>query len=410
MNRKLNTILIIALAAILISLGLAGCSGSVAKKGWAGVSAIDDTLIFVNMSGNIYSIDSTNNTVVGTPVKFQITSSGGISCLPSSCGGSSTSPIASYSSPSINGDMAIIGGNDGRVRAYPYLDGQLRENIRWTYPPDTSLGYSIIGGLALSGDKVFFASVNGTIYALNAAEGYKVWSTDLGTKIWSAPAVDGDTVYISGFDKNLYALNAADGTIKWQYQTNGAMSATPIVDNGIVYVGGYDRTFYAISTTTHQLVWKFPTAGNTSNVPDNWFWVTPIIHNGLIYAANLDGKVYVLDAATGRLNRVVDFATGFQKPGISSTPVVVDDLVVVAVTDLTKSTTKVNSATASKIFAINTVTGGQSELTNFKESINSPLVAHNDKVYVHTSIDNLFVVNPQNGATQSISLTASTSK
>jgi outer membrane protein assembly factor BamB len=410
LNRKLRTILLIALVVILVSLGLAGCSGSVAKKGWAGVSAINDTLIFVNMSGRIYSVDGATNTVVGSPVKFEITSSGTLSCLPSSCGGASVTPIGSYASPTVNGEMAIIGGSDGRVRAYPYIDGQLRENIRWTYPPDTSLGYSIIGGLAVAGDKVFFASVDGTVYALNAAEGYKVWSTELGSKVWSAPVVDGDTVYVSGFDKNLYALNATDGTIKWQYQINGAMSATPIVDNGIVYVGGYDRTFYAISTTTHQLAWKFPAAGNTSNAPDNWFWTTPVLHNGLIYAANLDGKVYVLDAATGQLKRAVEFATGFQKPGISSSPVVVDDLVVIAVTDLTKSTTKLNSTTASKIFVIDTLAGRESELTGFKESINSPLFAHNGKVYVHTSIDNFFVVNPQNGATQSISLTASTSK
>ena len=410
LNRKLRTILLISLVVILVSLGLAGCSGSVANKGWAGVSAINDTLIFVNMSGRIYSVDGTANTVVGTPVNFAITSSGGISCLPSSCGGNSTSPIASYASPTINGEMAIIGGSDGRVRAYPYIDGQLRENVRWTYPPDTSLGSSIIGGLAVAGDNVFFASVNGTVYALNAAEGYKVWSTELGSKVWSAPAIDGDTLYIGAFDKNLYALNAADGTIKWQYQIDGAMSATPVVGNGIVYVGGYDRTFYAISTTTHQLVWKFPAAGNTSNTPDNWFWATPVLHNGLIYAANLDGKVYILDAATGQLKRTVDFATGFQKPGISSTPAVVNDLIVVAVTDLTKSSTKLNSSTASKLFAIDTVNNKESELTGFKESIESPLFAFNGKVYVHTSIDNLYVVNPQNGATQSISLTVSTSK
>jgi len=447
LNRKFRTILLIALVVILVSLGLAGCSGSVAKKGWAGVTAVDNTLIFTSMSGQIYTVDGATGNVSGTPIKFQIpVSSGGLSCIPS-CGGSSSSPIAAYSSPLVNGDMVIIGGSDGRVYSYQLIDGQLGEqqqkNSSWRYPPfpsppdgtlGSNVGSSIVGGLAVADDTVFFASVNGGVYALNATDGRLMWvsklgkdgvsvintinseeletsfAKKLGSKIWAGPAVDGNTVYIGTFDKKLYALNATDGTLKWSYETKGAISATPVIANGIVYAGDYDRVFYAIDASTGALVWEYPAAGTDVGAPDNWFWVKSVVHDGLVYAPNLDGKIYVLDATNGQLKKSIDLSAGFKKAGISAEPVVIGDLIVVALTDMTKSTTKMNSTTASKIFAINTVTLTQSELTSFKESINASFFAYDGSVYIHTTLDNFYKVDPKNGSIQIISLTASTSK
>jgi len=400
LKKKIKIALLISLALILLTLGLVGCTSQPAARGWAGVTAINDTLILTTMSGRLYSVNSADNSILGTAVKFEITASGGLSCVPS-CNGPSATPIAVYASPATGLEMAIIGGFDGRVYAFPLLDGQLREQYRWKYPPDGDVGGNIVGGLALSGDSVYFASINGTVYALNAAEGYKEWAVELGNKVWSAPAVDGETVYIGCFDKNLYALNAADGSIKWQFAAEGAIGATPILDNGLVYFGGYDRAFYAVDTATGQLVWKFPAEGAAVK-PENWFWAQPILHNGIIYAPNLDGKVYALDAATGSLQETFSFETAtFSNGAIASSPVVVGDMVVVAITNLSKS--------VSRVFVIDTPDRTR-EVASFSEGINAPLFALNGRVYLHTTKDNFFAIDPATGATLKINLNGTTSK
>ncbi len=403
MNKKLKLGIIIALTVILVLLGLVGCTSQTPARGWAGVAAIGDTLIFSNMAGSIYSIDGSTNAVIGAPVKFtEIVAAGGFLGL--SCSGPTSKAIPVYAAPAINGDTVIFGGFNGKVYAYPILDGALREQYRWRYPPqdNTTVGGNIVGGVAVAGDKVFFTSVNGTVFALNAAEGYKVWSVELGNKVWSSPAVDNDTVYIGCFDKKMYALNAADGTVKWQLPVEGAISTTPIIDNGVLYFGDYSRAFYAVNTTNGQLIWKFPATVDDANAPGNWFWAKAVLHNGIIYAPNLDGKVYAIDAGNGTLKQTFSFeTTTFKNPAISSSPVLVGDTIVVGITDLAKN--------VSRVYAIDTPDRTR-ELASFTEGIDASLFAYNGKVYLHTTKDNFYTVDPQTGVMQQISLTAGTSK
>src|SRR5690554_584271 len=49
------------------------------------------------------------------------------------------------------------------------------------------------------------------------------WSTDLGVELWSTPVAAGDVVLVGGIDGTLFALDAADGTLAWEVQTGGAL-------------------------------------------------------------------------------------------------------------------------------------------------------------------------------------------
>jgi outer membrane protein assembly factor BamB len=390
-----NTIALIAL--ILVLLLLASCTGGVVSRGWAGVTKINDTLIFAAMSGKVYSVDTSGN-VLGEPISLVVAASGGLSCIPS-CGGQQTRAIAMYASPGVSGDLVYFAGNDGRVHAYQLVEGRLRDQTRWIYPPDGDLGSTIIGGLTIANDKIFLSSATGAVYALTAAEGYKEWSINLDQKIWSTPAVGTDTIYIGSFDKKLYALDIASGTIKWEYTTEGAISAPPLVDNDIIYIGSYDRHIYALDKTG-ALLWKYPSTENVTNSPENWFWVQPLIVNGVLYAPCLDGKVYVIDASNGGFIDSIDLRYNDNKGSISSSPVIVDNMMVIAVSDLAKKT--------SRVYAIDTTNRNVRELTGFTtEAINAPLFTSEGIVYIHTTSDVFYGLNAQNGALQKFSLTTS---
>jgi outer membrane protein assembly factor BamB len=398
-NKKtllLVTVLILSLFLLVSCIG-----GGTVARGWAGVSEIDDTLVFASMTGKIYSVNSADGTVRGDPIKMVMAASGGLSCIPS-CGGQQTSAIAIYASPGVAGDLVYIGGyNDGKVYAYQLVDGKLKEEPLWTYPRQGDLGASIIGGLTVANGKLYFSTASGTVYALTAAEGYKEWSYNIGKKIWSAPAVEGDTLYISSFDKKVYALDIATGAKKWEYETGGALSATPLVKDGLVYIGSYDRHFYALDTSG-KLVWKFPVDDDMTDAPSNWFWVGPIVHNDVIYAPCLDGKVYVLNALTGSYIDTIDLRpdTANIDVAISSSPVLINDMMVVAATRLYKNS-------GSYIYKIDITNGTRTELTRFNEGVNAPLFANGEFVYLHTTRDNFYKVNLLSGEKTQITLTAS---
>ena len=379
---------------ILVLLLLAGCIGGTgaAARGWAGISELNNTLIFASMTGNIYAVDSASGTVSGTPIRLVLTASGGLL----SCRGPQTSPIAIYGSPGTTGDLVIIGGYNGKVYAFPLVDGKFRDQVRWEYPPSTQggLGTYIIGGLTVANDKVYFAAADGTVYALTTTDGYKEWSYSIGQKIWSTPTIVGDTLYIGSFDKKLYALNASTGVKKWEFATDGVISAPPVVSGNLVYFGSYDRHFYAVDAESGQLVWKFPADGGTLDSPKNWFWVKPVISGGTIYAPCLDGRVYALNASTGSLIAAINLG----KP-VASAPVVVGDSVIVAATDLAKNT--------SRVYAISTVNQQSRELTSLNEGIDAALFASGGTVYIHTARDGFYGLNVQNGARQQFSLTVS---
>ena len=73
----------------------------------------------------------------------------------------------------------------------------------------------------------------------------------------SSPAVVDGVVYIGSLDDNLYALNAANGDKLWDYNTKGGIYSSPAVANGIVYIDStFEGNVYALNATNGAKLWK----------------------------------------------------------------------------------------------------------------------------------------------------------
>ncbi|MBN1644365.1 MAG: PQQ-binding-like beta-propeller repeat protein [Dehalococcoidales bacterium] len=386
----LTTVSVLVLSMLVVS----GCVGGVSSRGWAGGIVSDGILFAASMNGKIIAIDAGSGEILGSPVQLVVQSSGGLSCLPSSCGGgATTSAVVIYSSPVVQNNIVYIGGSDGKLHGYPFIDNTLRTNPEWLYPKSGSLSGAIIGNIVVVNDSIYFATANGNVYALNAEDLSEKWAQpyEIGSKVWSAPAVEGDTLYVGSLNRKLYAIDAIAGTLKWEYEFDGAINSAPLVYNGKVYIGDFSRHFYALDANSGQLVWEFPSADKSADNPQNWFWAKPVVLNGVIYAPCLDGNVYALNADNGSL--VHRYVLG---DSISSSPVVIGDTIAVATTDLYKKT--------GKVYIIDTLNKTQKELESFAEGINAPLFAYNGVVYVHTTKDNLYGLNPETHTKQTFSL------
>jgi outer membrane protein assembly factor BamB len=62
----------------------------------------------------------------------------------------------------------------------------------------------------------------------------------------SSPALGNGVLYVGSENGSLYAVNAADGHDLWSFETGGKVTASPTLVDGIVYVGSHDGTVYAI--------------------------------------------------------------------------------------------------------------------------------------------------------------------
>lgn len=119
-------------------------------------------------------------------------------------------------------------------------------SIEWSFAARNP-EYSLVlpkSGPALDGERVYFGSDSGTMWALNQNDGSVAWSysTLFGTgkkRIFSSPAVYGGTVYFGAYDGNFYALDSTTGKKKWMYMEADwvGSSPTPAPDLGLVFIG-----------------------------------------------------------------------------------------------------------------------------------------------------------------------------
>lgn len=393
-HSRLLPLLLALLVGVMVASGCMRTTG--VARGWSGATVDDGILFFGSTKGEIVAVDVSNGNLnqLGATVKIEMASSGGgLACIPTTCGGPRTTAVAIYGAPVVRDKedekLVFIGGYDGKVRAFLFQGNSLRNEPRWIYPREGTIGAPIVGGLVVAQDKLYFASSNGKVYALNAADGFKEWEFEAGDKIWSTPVIDGETLYIGCFDRSLYALNTTDGTEKWHFETGGAIATTPVVYDNRVYFGSFDRYFYAVNAISGQKIWRFPASDEAEDMPSNWFWAKPLLHSGIIYAPCLDGKVYAFDAESG--DKIIEFDLGSP---ISSSPVLVGSLVVAA-------TQKGN------VYTLDTANNQQKQLAILEEDekVYAPLFAHQGTVYVHAASDKLYAIDVESGASKKFTLT-----
>lgn len=188
----------------------------------------------------------------------------------------------------------------------------------WTFvPPVGQLSHPIAEG----GGRIFAQSVDGPLYALDAATGAVVWKRWIGGEsTYSGAMVAGGVVYV-GAQTKLFALDAATGVTLWKSLADHfgvACVSTPAVSGAFVVITTFDGV-WAFDRTTGALVWSLPwTRGDCSSAS---------IVDGAVYAAAWRTEVK-LDLATGAVIWRKTLQVGNRA---SSSPAVSDGVVIIHV-------------------------------------------------------------------------------
>jgi len=161
--------------------------------------------------------------------------------------------------------------------------------------------------------RVFAPSGDGKFYALNATTGAFDWSYPMQSRA-GANFADGK-VYIGSLwpDNKLYALNATTGAYIWSFQVGGDYTAgSPSLADGKVFFGAGDWNIYALNASTGTLIWSYQTGGYTVHS-------LPSVVDGKVIIGSDDGKVYALNATDGSLiwNYTAGYATTWMAPAVA---------------------------------------------------------------------------------------------
>lgn len=203
--------------------------------------------------------------------------------------GEDIDPVALYGTPGAAGGNVFIPTHEDTLYAVDAETGR----IAW---PPFQTGGSLIGGVAVSEDTLYFGSDDGKVYALDVASGSIRWAPfETGEGVWSRPVLANGQLFVTSLDGKLYVLSASDGRELWTFETGAGIASPPVVDTaaGQVYIAGFDSKLRAIDLDSHEQNW--------SVTADNWFWTEPLVAGATVYAGSLDGKVYAIDTATGDL-------------------------------------------------------------------------------------------------------------
>ncbi|ERH08985.1 MAG: hypothetical protein J07HX64_00737 [halophilic archaeon J07HX64] len=121
---------------------------------------------------------------------------------------------------------------------------------------------SVVGGT------VFAGSLDGRLYALDAATGEQVWTVDTGDAVRTSPAVAGATALVAG-GVTVYALAAASGGQLWRFEMDSTVVSSPTVADSTVVVGDDRGRVSALDIVSGEHRWTFETGDSVRILADS---------------------------------------------------------------------------------------------------------------------------------------------
>ncbi|HEY0393754.1 MAG TPA: PQQ-binding-like beta-propeller repeat protein [Candidatus Elarobacter sp.] len=226
------------------------------------------------------------------------------------------------SSPTLAGDVLLIGGGDGALRALDARSG--RE--RWRFMTRGRVRATP----AVHVGRVFIASFDGDVYAADLATGKQLWrfeteghGLDSGKfgydrrSVQSSPAVAGGVVTFGSRDGHFYGVDETTGKERWRlHDTVWWINASPAMENGRAIATSSDgRYVEAVEAATGKPLWTFDAGAN--------FFGSAAIAGDVVFAGDFEGRLHAIDKSTGKA------LWRFQAEGsrIVTSPVVADDRV-----------------------------------------------------------------------------------
>ncbi len=219
-------------------------------------------------------------------------------------------------SPSLIGDLVIVGDLDGTLHARARADG----SPRWRF----KTGDKIMGAAnhAASVGLVVVGSYDGKVYAVDARSGALRWTYTTDNFVHTSPAVAGDRAVVGGCDGKVHLIAVADGSSLGTIGIGAQTGSSVAMDGrGRAYLGHYGNQFLCLDTAAQSKVWTYEDRAFP-------YFSSAAVGDGLIVFGGRDKRLHAADVATGAARW-----TYRAKGKVDGSPIIVGDKVVLASED-----------------------------------------------------------------------------
>jgi outer membrane protein assembly factor BamB len=155
-------------------------------------------------------------------------------------------------SPIVVDDRLVIGSANGMVFAR-----DMQRPIRpWTFQMPGRFDVKPLH----TGNHIVLADSQGNYAFINALDGTARWRGRTFGPIKAAPLADEEKVYIASTDRTLYALDQNSGGDVWTYRAEGELTQNPTLIGKTLYLPVAQHGMLALNTDTGQPRWQLSEA------------------------------------------------------------------------------------------------------------------------------------------------------
>ena len=154
----------------------------------------------------------------------------------------------SWGPMAVNGERIYIATIEHKVLAVNFET----ESLDWS----VDLGAAIAGGVNLVDGKLVVGTFTDQIIALDPQTGEKLWEAAADGWVWQAPVIEGETLYATDLGGVLRAVTLADGALVWTANLGVAVQAAPAVFEEKVFAGTSKGIARAFSIADGIQLWE----------------------------------------------------------------------------------------------------------------------------------------------------------
>ena len=154
--------------------------------------------------------------------------------------------------PETPSDLPMYRGGPARTGVYNTRGVLETPEVKWVFQAHQGIRSSAV----VTEDKVFFGSMDGKFYALDAETGKTVWTFEAEGPIQSSPLVADGVVYFGSDDGYLSAINVEDGNVVWRHRAHGAIYSSPVSARGTIFFGTGSGFLQAHDARTGLQSWR----------------------------------------------------------------------------------------------------------------------------------------------------------
>ncbi|OEF28610.1 outer membrane protein assembly factor BamB [Vibrio rumoiensis] len=209
---------------------------------------------------------------------------------------SKLSPVYAY-------DKVFVASRDGEIKA---LDPETGKTL-WKKDLGEDKPARLSGGLTASYDKLYIGSENGQAYALSVDDGSIVWQKTVDGEVLAKPLADESLVMFHTSKGSLVALKQDTGDSAWEISNEVPNltlrgDSSPVSVSGGVFWGMSNGRLAAALIEKGQLLWQQPigTPKGSTEI-DRLVDVdsTPLIIGSSLYSVGINGQLVGIDLRSG---------------------------------------------------------------------------------------------------------------